>query len=52
MTALPADPQRRGVLLLSARVEVVTGAPHSMYWETPALFNDAVARSLKDVTAA
>ena len=28
----------------SARVEVVTGAPHSMYWETPQLFNDAVAQ--------
>src|ERR1700733_5831571 len=29
-----------------------TGAPPSMYWETPALFNDAVARFLKDVKAA
>ena len=39
-------------LLPSACVEVVTGATHSMYWETPALFNDAVARFLKDVAAA
>jgi pimeloyl-ACP methyl ester carboxylesterase len=39
-------------LLPSACVEVVTGATHSMYWETPALFNDAVARFLKDVAGA
>jgi hypothetical protein len=48
----PATVRRAGELLPSARVEVVTGAPHSMYWETPALFNDAVARFLKDVAAA
>jgi pimeloyl-ACP methyl ester carboxylesterase len=30
-------------------VEVVTGAPHSMYWERPGLFNDAVARFLKEI---
>ena len=48
----PATVRRAGELLPSARVEVVTGAPHSMYWETPALFNDAVARFLKDVTTA
>lgn len=46
-----ATVRRAGELLPSARVEVVPGAPHSMYWETPALFNDAVARFLKDVTA-
>jgi pimeloyl-ACP methyl ester carboxylesterase len=33
-------------------VEIVPGAPHSMYWETPALFNDAVGRFLIDVYAA
>jgi 3-oxoadipate enol-lactonase len=48
----PATVRRAGELLPSARVEVVTGAPHSMYWETPALFNDAVARFLKDVATA
>jgi len=48
----PATVRRAGELLPSARVEVVTGAPHSMYWETPALFNDAIARFLKDVAAA
>jgi pimeloyl-ACP methyl ester carboxylesterase len=47
----PATVRRAGELLPSARVEVVTGAPHSMYWETPALFNDAVASFLKDVAA-
>jgi len=48
----PATVRRAGELLPSARVEVVTGAPHSMYWETPALFNDAVRRFLKEVSAA
>jgi 3-oxoadipate enol-lactonase len=45
----PATVRRAGELLPAARVEVVTGAPHSMYWETPQLFNDAVASFLKDV---
>ena len=31
----PATVRRAGELLPCARVEVVTGAPHSMYWETP-----------------
>src|SRR6516225_5572041 len=48
----PATVRRAGELLPSARVEVVPGAPHSMYWETPQLFNDAVARFLKDVATA
>jgi 3-oxoadipate enol-lactonase len=48
----PATVRRAGELLPSARVEIVPGAPHSMYWETPQLFNDAVARFLKEVAAA
>jgi 3-oxoadipate enol-lactonase len=48
----PATVCRAGELLPSTRVEVVTGAPHSMYWETPTLFNDAVASFLKDVASA
>jgi pimeloyl-ACP methyl ester carboxylesterase len=48
----PATVRRAGELLPAARVEVVPGAPHSMYWETPQLFNDAVARFLKDVASA
>ena len=47
-----ATVRRAGELLPGARVEIVPGAPHSMYWETPTLFNDAVARFLKDVAAA
>lgn len=47
----PATVRRAGELLPSARVEVVTGAPHSMYWETPQLFNDVVASFLRDVAA-
>jgi pimeloyl-ACP methyl ester carboxylesterase len=48
----PATVQRAGELLPRARVEIVPGAPHSMYWETPGLFNDALRRFLAEVTAA
>jgi pimeloyl-ACP methyl ester carboxylesterase len=48
----PATVRRAGELLPGARAEIVPGAPHSMYWETPALFNDAVRRFLKEVAAA
>jgi pimeloyl-ACP methyl ester carboxylesterase len=30
---------------------IVPGAPHSMYWETPDLFNDAVRKFLAEVYA-
>jgi pimeloyl-ACP methyl ester carboxylesterase len=45
----PATVRRAGELLPRARVEVVPGAPHSMYWETPDLFNDAVRKFLTEV---
>jgi 3-oxoadipate enol-lactonase len=48
----PSTVRRAGELLPQARVEIVPGAPHSMYWETPSLFNDAVGRFLADVAAA
>jgi pimeloyl-ACP methyl ester carboxylesterase len=48
----PATVRRAGEILGHARVEIVPGAPHSIYWETPSLFNDAVSRFLADVTAA
>jgi pimeloyl-ACP methyl ester carboxylesterase len=49
----PATVRRAGELLGgNTRVEVVPGAPHSMYWETPGLFNDVVSRFLKEVAAA
>jgi pimeloyl-ACP methyl ester carboxylesterase len=48
----PATVRRAGEVLGHARVEIVPGAPHSMYWETPSLFNDAVSRFLAGVTAA
>lgn len=48
----PATVRRAGEVLGHARVEIVPGAPYSMYWETPSLFNDAVGRFLTDVTAA
>jgi 3-oxoadipate enol-lactonase len=47
----PSTVRRAGELLTRARVEIVPGAPHSMYWETPALFNDALGRFLAEVTA-
>jgi 3-oxoadipate enol-lactonase len=47
----PSTVQRAGELLPQARVEIVPGAPHSMYWETPALFNEALRGFLAAVTA-
>jgi pimeloyl-ACP methyl ester carboxylesterase len=45
----PGTVRRAGELLPSARVEIVPGAPHSMYWESPDLFNDAVRKFLEEV---
>jgi pimeloyl-ACP methyl ester carboxylesterase len=45
----PATVRRAGELLPRARVEIVPGAPHSMYWEAPDLFNDAVRKFLAEV---
>ena len=47
----PATVRRAGELLPRARVEIVPGAPHSMYWETPDLFNDALRTFLAEVYA-
>ena len=38
-------------LLPEARVEIVPGAPHSMYWEAPEAFNAALGRFLEQVFA-
>jgi pimeloyl-ACP methyl ester carboxylesterase len=45
----PATVRRAGELLPGARVEIVPGAPHSMYWETPDLFTDALRAFLAEV---
>ena len=45
----PETIRRAGEVLPSARVEIIPGAPHSMYWETPDLFNDAVRKFLAEV---
>ena len=45
----PGTVRRAGELLPRAQVEIVPGAPHSMYWETPALFNEALAKFLAQV---
>ncbi|PWI13973.1 alpha/beta hydrolase [Streptomyces sp. Act143] len=38
-------------LLPGSHLEVVEGAPHSMYWETPGPYNAAVARLRRTLTA-
>lgn len=38
-------------LLPGSRLEIVQGAPHSMYWETPEKYNAAVARLRRTLTA-
>ncbi|MEU9431714.1 alpha/beta hydrolase [Streptomyces sp. NPDC048252] len=38
-------------LLAGSRLEIVPGAPHSMYWETPQAYNEAVARLRRTLTA-
>jgi pimeloyl-ACP methyl ester carboxylesterase len=47
----PGTVRRAGELLPHVRVEIVPGAPHSMYWETPDLFNDALRKFLAEVYA-
>jgi 3-oxoadipate enol-lactonase len=38
-------------LLPDSLMAVVAGAPHSMYWETPELFNRALASFLEEIYA-
>ncbi|MGW0947674.1 alpha/beta fold hydrolase [Streptomyces sp. NPDC002623] len=38
-------------LLPGSHLEIVPGAPHSMYWETPDAYNAAVARLRRTLTA-
>ncbi|NNN30296.1 alpha/beta hydrolase [Streptomyces sp. S3(2020)] len=38
-------------LLPGSHLEIVEGAPHSMYWETPGAYNAAVARLRRTLTA-
>ncbi|MYR43938.1 alpha/beta hydrolase [Streptomyces sp. SID5910] len=38
-------------LLPGSHLEIVPGAPHSMYWETPEAYNAAVARLRRTLTA-
>ncbi|MFF6992165.1 alpha/beta fold hydrolase [Streptomyces sp. NPDC010273] len=38
-------------LLSGSHLEIVPGAPHSMYWETPAEYNAAVAHLRRTLTA-
>ena len=45
----PATVRRAGHQLPGARVEIVPGAPHSMYWETPDLFTEALRKFLAEV---
>jgi len=47
----PGTVRRAGELLENARIQIVPGAPHSMYWETPDLFNEALRKFLAEVYA-
>jgi pimeloyl-ACP methyl ester carboxylesterase len=47
----PATVTRAHELLSGSSLDVVEGAPHSMYWEAPDLFNAAVRRFLEKVYA-
>ncbi|MFH0178935.1 alpha/beta fold hydrolase [Streptomyces cacaoi] len=38
-------------LLAGSHLEIVPGAPHSMYWETPQAYNEAVTRLRRTLTA-
>ncbi|MEV0616385.1 alpha/beta hydrolase [Nonomuraea sp. NPDC050404] len=44
-----ATVRRAHELLPGSRLELVPGAPHSMYWEAPELFNDAIIRIREDL---
>lgn len=48
----PDTVRRAHELLPDSVLEIVPGAPHSMYWETPQLFNAAVDRFLVRVHSA
>jgi pimeloyl-ACP methyl ester carboxylesterase len=45
----PVTYQRIQELLPGAHVNVVAGAPHSMYWEAPAMFNAALEQALETI---
>jgi len=47
----PQTVRRAHELLPGSVLELVPGAPHSMYWEAPELFNDALGRFLSSVYA-
>lgn len=47
----PATVRRAAQLIPDADLEIVPGAPHSMYWEAPEQFNAAIERFLRRVYA-
>lgn len=52
MVLRPATVRKAHELLAGSTLVVVPGAPHSMYWEAPELFNTAVSGFLKQVHGA
>jgi pimeloyl-ACP methyl ester carboxylesterase len=44
-----ATVRKAHAVLAESMLAVVPGAPHSMYWEAPALFNQAVHRLLEEI---
>ena len=48
----PATARKAQSLLPGSTIEVVAGAPHSMYWEAPELFNATLERGLRTIHGA
>ena len=45
----PSTYERVREMLPEADFDVVAGAPHSLYWEAPELFNAALERMLSSI---
>lgn len=48
----PPTARKAQSLLPGSAIDVVTGAPHSMYWESPELFNNSLERCLQTIHGA
>ena len=48
----PPTARKAQSLLPGSTIDVVAGAPHSMYWEAPELFNNSLARCLQSIQGA
>lgn len=48
----PPTARKAHSLLPGSTIDVVSGAPHSMYWEAPELFNESLERCLQSIQGA